>query len=74
MVLEKIYGTERTERQLREGIWITKLATVRPGGCNEMDSSISVTFWHDEIKVRADGATSWRDIMMSCDNHGDIMS
>ena len=32
--------------QLREGIRITKLATVRPDGCNVKDSSISVTFWH----------------------------
>lgn len=39
-VLEKMYRAERTERQLREGIWIKKLSTVRPDGCNVKDSYI----------------------------------
>ena len=37
-VLEKLYGGEKIERQLKEGIWIQKLATVRPDGCNMKDS------------------------------------
>ena len=37
-VLEKTFEAERTERQLREGIWIKKLASVKPHGCNVKDS------------------------------------
>ena len=40
-VLEKVYGAERTKRQLREGLWIKKLATGRPDGCNVKDSCVS---------------------------------
>ena len=36
-VLEKLYG-EKIKRQLKEGIWIHKLATVRPDGCNVKNS------------------------------------
>ena len=39
-VLEKVYAAERIERQLREGLWIKKLSTVRPGGCNVKDCFI----------------------------------
>ena len=37
-VLEKLYNAERTERQLREGLWIKELRTVRPDGYNVKDS------------------------------------
>ena len=43
-ILEKTFGAERTERQLREGIWIKKLDSVRPHGCNVKDSYISAVF------------------------------
>ena len=33
-VLEKVFGAERIERQLREAIWIRRLSTARPDGCN----------------------------------------
>ena len=52
VVLEKLYNAERTERQLREGLWIKELPTVRPDGCNVKDSDISVSFWHHKAKVR----------------------
>ena len=39
-VLEKVYGAERIERQLRQGLWIKKLSTVLPGGCNVKDCFI----------------------------------
>ena len=39
-VVEKMYGVERKERLLREGIWIKKLSTVRPGGSNVKGSYI----------------------------------
>ena len=37
-VLEKLYGGEKIKRQLKEAIWIQKLATVRPDGCNVKNS------------------------------------
>lgn len=40
-VLEKTFDAERTERQLREGLWIKKLASGRPNGCNVKDSFVS---------------------------------
>ena len=40
IVLEKTYGADRTERQLRESVWIKKLSTTRPMGCNIKDSYI----------------------------------
>ena len=40
-VLEKVYQAERTEHQLPEGLWIKKLATGRPDGCNVKDSCVS---------------------------------
>ena len=40
-VWEKVYGAERTEHQLREGLWIKKLATGRPDGCYVKDSCVS---------------------------------
>ena len=43
-ILEKTFGAERTERQLREGIWIKKLDSVKPRGCNVKDSYISAVF------------------------------
>ena len=52
VVLEKLYNAERTERQLREGLWIKELRTVRPDGCNVKDSDISVSFWYHKAKVR----------------------
>ena len=54
VVLEKLYNAERTERQLREGLWIKELRTVRPDShqCNVKDSDISVSFWHHKAKVR----------------------
>ena len=38
VVLEKLYGGEKIERQLKQGIWIQKLAMVRPDGCNVQNS------------------------------------
>ena len=38
VVLEKLYGEEKIERQFKEEIWIQKLATVRPDGCNVKNS------------------------------------
>ena len=37
-VMEKCFGAERIERQIREGLWIKRLETVYPGGCNVKDS------------------------------------
>ena len=46
-VLEKVYAAERIERQLREGLWIKKLSTVRPGSCNVKDCFIPAAIqWH----------------------------
>ena len=38
VVLENLYGGEKIERQLKEGIWIQRLATVRPDGYNVKNS------------------------------------
>ena len=35
-VLEKVFGAERIEKQLREALWIKRSATARPDGCNVM--------------------------------------
>ena len=37
-LLEMLYGGEKIELQLKEAIWIQKLATVRPDGCNVKNS------------------------------------
>ena len=47
VVLENLYSAYWIERQLREGLWIKVLATVRPDGCNVKDRNISVSFWHN---------------------------
>lgn len=36
-VLERLYGASRVERQIREAVWIKKLRTMRPHGCNVKD-------------------------------------
>ena len=38
VVLEKLYGGEKIERHLKEGIWILKLAMVPPDGYNLKNS------------------------------------
>ena len=39
-VFEKVCGAEHIERQLREALWIKRLATARPDGCNVKDVHI----------------------------------
>ena len=43
-VLEKLFGAERIERQLREALWIKRLATARPDGCNVKDVHIPAVY------------------------------
>ena len=56
-VLEKLYGGEKIERQLKEGIWIQKLATVRPDGCNTINS-VRVTKWRKTMSWRQNSSIS----------------
>ena len=39
-VLEKVFGAERIERQLREAIWIRRVSTARPDGYTFSSSGI----------------------------------
>ena len=43
-VLEKVFGGERMERQLREAQRIKRLATTRPDGCNVKDVHIPAVY------------------------------
>ena len=43
-VLEKEFGGERIERQLREAQRIKRLATARPNGCNVKDAHIPAVY------------------------------
>ena len=66
-VLEKVYAAERIERQLREGLWIRKLSTVRPGGCNVKDCFIPAAIqWRYGGKVKKYGNDVMTPLAISC--------
>ena len=44
VVLEKLYGASHLERTLREALWIKRLRTARPHGCNVKDNWIPAQF------------------------------
>lgn len=70
VIRERLYDVECTERQLREGLWTKKPATVRPDGCNVKDKPLS-SFWQNKAKYENDVTISWRNDMMPC---GDFVS
>ena len=69
-VLGKVYAAERIERQLREGLWIKKLWTVRPGGCNVKDcfipAAIQWRYGGKSLKVREQSHGAVGDVMSFC--------